>query len=172
MAPTNIMVAGSTNGQGAGEWVGNLLWWGGVFAGMAALCVALVWATQEERVVCPSGGHRWVPRCEPHNPWMERIRQMTECVGTRLMMISVPQAEPSQGAERRGTRANPEGRSGFLTYRGAAPRQGCPNEPRSHRGSAPSQGRQRGAGSQRESASIPTQQGRTRGPHTNPNGQS
>ncbi|KAJ7347430.1 hypothetical protein DFH08DRAFT_809185 [Mycena albidolilacea] len=52
------MVAGSTPGQGAGEWVGNLLWWGGVLTGMAALCVALVWATQEGRVARPLGRHR------------------------------------------------------------------------------------------------------------------
>ncbi|KAJ7305495.1 hypothetical protein DFH08DRAFT_824995 [Mycena albidolilacea] len=62
MAPTNIMIAGGTTGQGVGEWVGNLLWWGGLFAGMAALCVILVWATQEERVALPSGGYRRVPR--------------------------------------------------------------------------------------------------------------
>jgi hypothetical protein len=60
MAPTNIMVAGSTPGQGVEEWVGTLLWWGGLVAGMAALCVALVWATQEERVALPSGGYRRV----------------------------------------------------------------------------------------------------------------
>src|SRR4051794_16887879 len=98
MAPTNIMVAGSTTGQGAGEWVGNLLCWGGVLVGIAALCVALVWATHEGRVARPLGGHRRVPRCEPRNPWIEKIRRMTGCVGAWLMKISVPQAEPSQGA--------------------------------------------------------------------------
>jgi hypothetical protein len=156
MAPTNIMVAGSTNGLGAGEWVGNLLWWGAVFAGIAVLCVALVWATQEEQVARSSGGHRRVPRREPRNPWIERIRQMTQCVGTWLMMILVPQVEPSQGAERRRTCANPEGQRCSSMYRGAAPRQGCQNEPRPHGGSVPNQGRQCRARSQRESVSIPT----------------
>jgi hypothetical protein len=73
MAPTNIMVAGSTTGQGVGEWVGNLLWWGGVLTGIVALGVALVWATHEGRVAHPSGRNRRVPRCELHNPWMEKI---------------------------------------------------------------------------------------------------
>ncbi|KAJ7318028.1 hypothetical protein DFH08DRAFT_820049 [Mycena albidolilacea] len=81
MAPTNIMVAGSTPGQGVGEWVGNLLWWGGVLVGITALCVALVWATHEGRVARPLNGHRRVPRREPRNPWMEKIRQMMACVG-------------------------------------------------------------------------------------------
>jgi hypothetical protein len=61
MAPTNIMVAGGMNRQDAGEWVGNLLWWGGMATGIVALCVALVWATQEEWVVFPTGRHQWVP---------------------------------------------------------------------------------------------------------------
>jgi hypothetical protein len=59
---------------------------------------------QEEWVARPSGGHRQAPRHEPRNPWIEKIRQMTEHVGTWLMMISTPQAEPSQGAERMRTR--------------------------------------------------------------------
>jgi hypothetical protein len=95
---------------------------------------------------------------------------MTECVGTWLMMILVPQAEPSQGAERRRNHADPEGRSGSLTYREAAHRQGRQNKTRPHGGSAPRQGRQCGAGSQREP--TPTRQGRTRVPHPNPNRQS
>ncbi|KAJ7308687.1 hypothetical protein DFH08DRAFT_823716 [Mycena albidolilacea] len=41
MAPTNIMVSGSTTGQGVGEWVGTLLWWGGLVTGMAALLQGL-----------------------------------------------------------------------------------------------------------------------------------
>jgi hypothetical protein len=88
------------------------------------------------------------------------------------MKISVPQAEQSQGAERRRTRANPDRRSGSSTYREAAPRQGRQNETRPQGGSAPSQGHQRGAGSHREPAFLPTQQGGTRGPRSNPNGQS
>ncbi|KAF8217494.1 hypothetical protein K438DRAFT_1746800 [Mycena galopus ATCC 62051] len=71
MAPTNILVAGSTNGQGVGEWVGNLLWLGCVAAGMFALCIAIVWATQEEQVALCSGGHRRIIRGGSRNPWFE-----------------------------------------------------------------------------------------------------
>jgi hypothetical protein len=139
---------------------------------MAALCVALVWATQEGRVARPLGGHRRVPRREPRNPWVEKIRRMMACVGTWLMKISVPQAEPSQGTERRRTRANPDRRSGSSTYREAAPRQGRQNEARPQGGPPPRQGRQHGARSQREPAFLPTRQGGTRGPRSNPNGPS
>ncbi|KAF8194460.1 hypothetical protein K438DRAFT_2129522 [Mycena galopus ATCC 62051] len=90
----NILVAGSTNGQGVGEWVGNLLWLGCVAAGMFALCVAVVWATQEEQVALRSGGHRWITRGGSRNPWLKKIRQMTERTGTWLMKISRPQGEP------------------------------------------------------------------------------
>jgi hypothetical protein len=113
---------------------------GGVLMGIAALCVTLVWATQEGRVARPLGRHRRIPRHGPHKPWKEMIRQMMECVGTWLMMISVPQAEPSQGAERRRTCANPEGRSSSSTYREAAPRQGHQNGTRLQEGSTPRQG--------------------------------
>ncbi|KAF8145487.1 hypothetical protein K438DRAFT_1781908 [Mycena galopus ATCC 62051] len=84
MAPTNILVAGSTNGQGVGEWVGNLLWLGCVATGMFALQII-------------RGGSR--------NPWLKKIRQMTERVGTWLMKISRPQGESGHGQGRRGTRA-------------------------------------------------------------------
>jgi hypothetical protein len=90
MAPMNIMVAENTNVQGAGEWVGNLLWWGSVAVGIIMLCIALVWVTQEERVALPSGRHRWVPRHRLCNPWLKKIQQIMECIGTWLMIISVP----------------------------------------------------------------------------------
>ncbi|KAJ7351157.1 hypothetical protein DFH08DRAFT_805894 [Mycena albidolilacea] len=118
MAPTNIMVTGSTNGQGAGEWVGNLLWWGGVLAGIAVLCVALVWATKEEWVALPSGGYRRVPRYGPHHPWMRRLEHLTECVGAWLVKITRPLTEPSQEEGRWRTCAtegqNEPGRRGRL----------------------------------------------------------
>ncbi|KAF8177729.1 hypothetical protein K438DRAFT_1769838 [Mycena galopus ATCC 62051] len=105
MAPTNILVAGSMNGQGVGEWVGNLLWLGCVAAGMFTLCVAVVWATQEKQVALRSGGHRRIIRSGSRNPWLKKIRRMTERVGTWLMKISRPQGEPGHRQGRRGTRA-------------------------------------------------------------------
>ncbi|KAF8194054.1 hypothetical protein K438DRAFT_1761608 [Mycena galopus ATCC 62051] len=75
MAPTNILVAGSMKGQGVREWVGNLLWLGRIIR----------------------GGSR--------NPWLKKIRRMTERVGTWLMKISRPQGEPGHGQGRRRTRA-------------------------------------------------------------------
>ncbi|KAJ7330487.1 hypothetical protein DFH08DRAFT_815390 [Mycena albidolilacea] len=97
MAPTNIMVAGSTPGQGVGEWVGNLLWWGGLFAGIAALCIALVWAAQEERVALPSGRLRdpqlsavgrneegvLVPQEDGTVPGEKALREWGSRIGTR-----------------------------------------------------------------------------------------
>jgi hypothetical protein len=118
MAPTNIMVAGSTPGQDVGERVGNLLWWGGVLAGITALCVALVWATHEGRVARPLGGHRWVPRREPRNPWMEKIRQTMERVGAWLVKITGPPTRRSREEGRRRTRYT-EGRD--------EPRRGNPS---------------------------------------------
>jgi hypothetical protein len=109
MAPTNIMVAGSMPGQGVGEWVGTLLWLGGLFGGMAALCVTLVWATQEERVALPSGGYRWVPWRGPHSPLMSKLRRLTECVGAWLVKITRPPTERSREERRRSARA-PGGR--------------------------------------------------------------
>ncbi|KAJ7309211.1 hypothetical protein DFH08DRAFT_823631 [Mycena albidolilacea] len=109
MAPTNIIVAGSTPGQGFEEWVGTLLWWGGLFAGMAALCITLVWATQEERVALPSGGYRRVPRHGPHSPLMRKLRRLTERVGAWLVKITEPPTERSQEEQRRSARA-PGGR--------------------------------------------------------------
>ncbi|KAJ7362844.1 hypothetical protein DFH08DRAFT_799868 [Mycena albidolilacea] len=124
MAPTNIMVAGSTPGQGVGEWVGTLLWWGGLVAGMAALCVALVWATQEERVALPSGGYRRVPKRGPHSPWMRKLRRLTERVGAWLVKITRPLTGRSQEEGRR--RARPTvGRDG--PRRGDTQRTGHPN---------------------------------------------
>ncbi|KAF8146036.1 hypothetical protein K438DRAFT_1781396 [Mycena galopus ATCC 62051] len=105
MAPTNILVSGSTNRQGVGEWVGNLIWLGCMVAGMFALCVAIVWATQEEQVALRSGGHRRIIRGGSRNPWLKKIRRMTERIGTWLMKVSRPQGEPGHGQERRGTRA-------------------------------------------------------------------
>jgi hypothetical protein len=115
----------------AGEWVGNLLWWRGLAAGIFVLCIALIWATQEEWVVLPSGRHRQLPRHGPHNPWLKKIQQMIEGIGTWLMMISISQAEPSQGAERRGTLAAfiTVGQSEPGSCGGATPRQEHPNEP-------------------------------------------
>ncbi|KAF8154318.1 hypothetical protein K438DRAFT_2077000 [Mycena galopus ATCC 62051] len=104
MAPTNILVTGSMNGQGVVEWVGNLLWLGCVAAGTFALCVAIVWATQEEQVALRSGGHRQITRGGPRNPWLKKLRRMTERVGTWLMKISRPQGEPGHEPGRRGTR--------------------------------------------------------------------
>ncbi|KAF8155195.1 hypothetical protein K438DRAFT_1777741 [Mycena galopus ATCC 62051] len=71
---------------------------------MFALCVAIVWATQEEQVALRSGGHRRITRGGPRNPWLKKLRQMTERVGTWLMKISRPQGEPGHEPGRRGTR--------------------------------------------------------------------
>ncbi|KAJ7333419.1 hypothetical protein DFH08DRAFT_814534 [Mycena albidolilacea] len=124
MAPTNIMVAGSMPGQAVGEWVGTLLWWGGLVAGMAALCVALVWATQEERVALPSGSYRRVPRCGPHSPWMRKLRHLTERVGAWLVKITGPSTGRSQEEGRR--RARPTGGQDG-PRRGDTQRTGHPN---------------------------------------------
>jgi hypothetical protein len=97
------MIAGSTNRQGAGEWVGNLLWWGGLFSGIAALCITPVWATQEEQIALPSGAHRQAPRCGPHNPWLMKLRCLTECVGARLVKITRSLTELSREEGRRRT---------------------------------------------------------------------
>ncbi|KAF8166124.1 hypothetical protein K438DRAFT_2066894 [Mycena galopus ATCC 62051] len=105
MAPTNILVVGSTNGQGVGEWAGNLRWLGCMAAGMFVLCVAIVWATQEEQVALHSGGHRRITRGRSRNPWLKKIRRMMEQVGTWLMKISRPQGEPGHGQRRRGAQA-------------------------------------------------------------------
>jgi hypothetical protein len=124
MAPTNLMVAGSTPGQGVGEWVGTLLWWGGLFAGMAALCVTLVWATQEEWVALPSGGHRRVPQRGPHSPWMRKLQRLTERVGAWLVKITGPLTERSREERRRSARATGgQDRPG----REGPPRMGQPN---------------------------------------------
>ncbi|KAF8143802.1 hypothetical protein K438DRAFT_1783375 [Mycena galopus ATCC 62051] len=72
--------------------------------GMFALCVAVVWATQEEQVALRSRGHRQITRGGPRNPWLKKLCRMTERVGTWLMKISRPQGEPSHGQGRRGTR--------------------------------------------------------------------
>ncbi|KAJ7309959.1 hypothetical protein DFH08DRAFT_823244 [Mycena albidolilacea] len=121
------MVAGSTTGQGVGEWVGTLLWWGGVFAGMAVLCVALVWTTQEGWVALPSGGYRWIPRHGPHSPWMRKLWRLMEHVGAWLMKITRPMTGLSQEEGRRRThtteRREEPNRRGEATWRSGHPDQ-------------------------------------------------
>ncbi|KAJ7325406.1 hypothetical protein DFH08DRAFT_817084 [Mycena albidolilacea] len=124
MAPINIMVAGILTGQGVGEWDGTLLWWGGSAAGMATLCVALVWATQEEQVALPLGGYRRVPRCGLHSPWMGKLRCLTERVGAWLVKITRPPTGRSREEGRKRTRAT-GGRD--RPRREATQRMGHPN---------------------------------------------
>jgi hypothetical protein len=88
---------------------------------MAALCVALVWATQEERVALPLGGYRRIPRCRPHFPWMRKLRHLTERVGAWLVKITGPLTGRSQEEGRRRTctteRRNEPSRRGEATQR-------------------------------------------------------
>ncbi|KAF8194919.1 hypothetical protein K438DRAFT_1761196 [Mycena galopus ATCC 62051] len=99
LAPTNILVAGSTNGQGIGEWVGNLLLLGCVAVGTFGLCINVVWATQEKQVALRSGGHRQIIRiCVDENFKTTRRARPRAEEKRNLISVCHNYAEGTQGS--------------------------------------------------------------------------
>ncbi|KAF8183295.1 hypothetical protein K438DRAFT_1766968 [Mycena galopus ATCC 62051] len=89
-----VLMNGSTGGRGARGWTETLLQVVSVTTGILALCVALVWVTQGERVtprLSACGGR--TPQSAP-SYWLAKIRWATGRTGGWLSRISKPRIEP------------------------------------------------------------------------------
>ncbi|KAF8211770.1 hypothetical protein K438DRAFT_1752436 [Mycena galopus ATCC 62051] len=93
MAITIVLMNGIADGQGAGGWMETLLQVVSVTMGILALCVVLVWVTQEEQATPRLSTCRRTLQPTP-NYWLAKIRWAMGRTGGWLSRISKPRIEP------------------------------------------------------------------------------
>ncbi|KAF8166482.1 hypothetical protein K438DRAFT_1775158 [Mycena galopus ATCC 62051] len=93
MAIVIVLMNGSTDGRGARGWTEMQLQVVSMTMGILALCVALVWVTQEEQVAPHLGACGRTPQPAP-SYWRAKIRWATGQTGGWLSHISKPCIEP------------------------------------------------------------------------------